>query len=154
MRHLAARGQLVSGGGGGAGCPVWLGATGLVGGSRGTHERGAERGPWSSKLQGRLKAWGGVWSRERGDLLCRAECPWHPGQSREAGGRLNNVCDGWRQGRQLPLPKRRGQNGGRYRAGCAIPEACRVVFRAVGAPCGRGNAAVNAWFEIAPFGAA
>ena len=35
----------------------------------------------------------------------------------------------------------------------AIPVACQVVFRAVGAPCGRGNAAVKDWFEISPSGA-
>ena len=59
MRHLPARGRLVSGGGGGAGLPIGLGATGPGGGSRGTHEGRAKRGPWSSKLQGGLKTWGG-----------------------------------------------------------------------------------------------
>ena len=59
MRHLPARGRLVSGGGGGAELPIGLGATGPGGGSRGTHECGAKRGPWSRKLQGGLKAWGG-----------------------------------------------------------------------------------------------
>ena len=46
-----------------------------------------------------------------------------------------------------------GCTGGRYRAGRAVPVACRVVFRAVGAASGRGNAAVKDWFEISPFGA-
>ena len=38
-------------------------------------------------------------------------------------------------------------------AGCAVPVACRVVFGAVGASCGRGIAAVEDRFEIASFGA-
>ena len=59
MRHLLARGRLISGGGGEAGLPIGLGATGPGGRSRGTHECRAKRGPWSSKLQGGLKAWGG-----------------------------------------------------------------------------------------------
>ena len=76
MRHLLARGRLFSGGWGGAGLPIGLGATGPGGGSRGTHERRAKRGPWGSKLQRGLKAWGeGVWRRERGDRLRLAECP-------------------------------------------------------------------------------
>ena len=58
MRHLQARGQLVSRGGGGAGLSIRLGATSPGGGSRGTHERRAKRGPWGSELQGGLKAWG------------------------------------------------------------------------------------------------
>ena len=56
VRHLPVRGRMVSGGGGGAGLPIGLGATGPGGGSRGTHERTAKRGPWGSKLQGGLKA--------------------------------------------------------------------------------------------------
>ena len=43
--------------------------------------------------------------------------------------------------------------GRRYGPGCAVPVACRVVFGAVGASCGRGNAAVEDRFEIAFFGA-
>ena len=43
--------------------------------------------------------------------------------------------------------------GRRYRAGRAVPVACRVVFEAVGATRGRGKAAVKDWFEISPFGA-
>ena len=96
---------------------------------------------------------GEVWKRERGDLLRPAECPWHPGRSREAGGRLVEVGYRGRQGRQLPLPGCGGQYGGGYGAGRAIPVTCRVVFGAVGAPCGGGNAAVKDWFEISPFGA-
>ena len=46
-----------------------------------------------------------------------------------------------------------GGPGGRYRAGRAVPVACRVVFGAVGATRRRGNAAVKDWFEISPFGA-
>ena len=44
---------------------------------------------------------------------------------------------------------------GWYMAGRAIPVtvACRVVFGAVRAMCGRGNAAVKDRFEISPFGA-
>ena len=66
MRHLPARGRLFSGGGGGAGLPIGLGATGPGGGSRGTHERRAKRGPWGSKLQRGLKAWGGGCGGESG----------------------------------------------------------------------------------------
>ena len=61
--------------------------------------------------------------------------------------------DGGPQGRQLPLLGRRGRRGGRYRAGRAVPVACRVVFKAVGAARGRGNAAVKDWFEVSSFGA-
>ena len=43
--------------------------------------------------------------------------------------------------------------GGRYGAGRAVPVACRMVFRAVGAARGRGNAAVKDWFEVSSFGA-
>ena len=50
-----------------------------------------------------------MWKKELGDLLRPAECPWHPGQSKEAGGRLVDVGDGGRQGRQHPLVGRRGQ---------------------------------------------
>ena len=46
-----------------------------------------------------------------------------------------------------------GGAGGRYRAGRAVPVACRVVFGAVGAARGRGNAAVKDWFEVSSFGA-
>ena len=46
-----------------------------------------------------------------------------------------------------------GGTGGRYGAGRAVPVACQVVFGAVGATRGRGNAAVKDWFEISPFGA-
>ena len=59
MRHLPARGRLISGGGGEAGLPIGLGATGSGGRPQGTHECRAKRSPWSSKLQGGLKAWGG-----------------------------------------------------------------------------------------------
>ena len=47
----------------------------------------------------------------------------------------------------------RGITGRRYRAGRAIPVACRVVFRAVGATCGGGDVAVKNWFEISTAGA-
>ena len=68
MRHLPAQGRLISGGRGGAGLPIGLGATGPGGGSRETHERRAKRGPWSSKLQGGLKAWGGGVEQGAGGL--------------------------------------------------------------------------------------
>ena len=42
--------------------------------------------------------------------------------------------------------------GGRYRAGRAIPVTCRVVFGAVGAACGGGDAAVKDWLEVSTFG--
>ena len=45
----------------------------------------------------------------------------------------------------------RGSALGSYRAGRAIVVARRVVFGAVGATCGRGNAAVKDWFQISPF---
>ena len=43
--------------------------------------------------------------------------------------------------------------GGRYRAGRAIPVTYRVVFGAVGAMCGGGDAAVKDWLEVSTFGA-
>ena len=46
-----------------------------------------------------------------------------------------------------------GNTGRRNRAGSAVPVTCRVVFGTVGTSCGRGNAAVEDWFEISPFGA-
>ena len=46
-----------------------------------------------------------------------------------------------------------GGTRGRYRAGRAIPVTCRVVFGAVGAACGRGDAAVKDWLEVSAFGA-
>ena len=46
-----------------------------------------------------------------------------------------------------------GIAGRRYRAGCAVRVACRVVFGGVGASCGGGNAAFDDRFEIASFGA-
>ena len=42
----------------------------------------------------------------------------------------------------------RGKTGRRYRACRAIPVACRVVFGAVGATSGGGDAAVEDWLEI------
>ena len=45
MRHLPARGRLIYGGVGGAELPIGLGATGPIGGPRGTHERRVKRGP-------------------------------------------------------------------------------------------------------------
>ena len=47
----------------------------------------------------------------------------------------------------------RGNTRGRYRAGCAIPVTCRVVFGAVGAASGGGDAAVEDWVEISTPGA-
>ena len=41
-----------------------------------------------------------------------------------------------------------GSTRGGYRAGRAVPVACRVVFGAVGAASGGGDAAVEDWFEI------
>ena len=38
-------------------------------------------------------------------------------------------------------------------AGRAIPITCRVVFGAVGATCGGGDAAVKDWLEVSTFGA-
>ena len=67
--------------------------------------RRAALGVGNSRRNSRT-AGGGVWKRERWDLLRRAECPWHPDQSREVGGQLNEVGDVGRQGRQLPLPDR------------------------------------------------
>ena len=46
-----------------------------------------------------------------------------------------------------------GTMGRGYWVGRAVLVACRVVFRRVGAACGRGNAAVEDWFEISSFGA-
>ena len=91
---------------------------------------------------------GGVWKRERGDLFRRAECGWHPGQSEEAGGWLVEVGGGEQEVRHLPLLGCQGQYGGRYRVGRAIPVTCRVVFGAVRATSGGGDAAVEDWFEI------
>ena len=42
----------------------------------------------------------------------------------------------------------RGKPGGRYRACHAIPVTCGVVFGAVEATSGGGDAAVEDWFEI------
>ena len=47
---------------------------------------------------------GGVWKRERGDLYRPVEGPWHPGQSKEAGGWLVETGGGGREVRHLPLP--------------------------------------------------
>ena len=44
-----------------------------------------------------------------------------------------------------------GITGRRDSAGRAIPVDCQVGFGAVGATCGRGNAAVKHWFEKTPF---
>ena len=49
----------MSRGGGGAGLPIGLGATGPGGGPLGAHECRAGRGPWSGELQRGLTAWGG-----------------------------------------------------------------------------------------------
>ena len=46
-----------------------------------------------------------------------------------------------------------GLTRGRYKAGRAVLVAYRMVFGAVGATSGRGNAAVKDWFEISPLGA-
>ena len=40
-----------------------------------------------------------------------------------------------------------------YRAGRTVPVASRVVFGAVGAACGGGDAAVKNWLEVSTFGA-
>ena len=55
---------------------------------------------------------GGVWKRRRGALFRPAECPWHPGRSKEAGGWLVEVGDGGRRVRRLPPLGRQGQYGG------------------------------------------
>ena len=63
---------MVSGDGGEVGLPIGLGATGPGGGSRETHERRAQRGPWGSKIYGGLKAWGGGCGRgSRGKCFIR-----------------------------------------------------------------------------------
>ena len=46
-----------------------------------------------------------------------------------------------------------GNTERRYRAGRAVPVASQVVLGTVGAACGRGNAAVEDWFEVSPSGA-
>ena len=73
---------------------------------------------------GNSRPGGGVWKRERGDLFGPAECPWHPGQSKEAGGWLVEVGDGGREVGHLPPLGCQGQYGGRYRAGRTIPVPC------------------------------
>ena len=122
MRHLPGRGRLFSGGGGGAGLPIGLGATSPGGGSGRTHESRAKRGPWGSKLQRGLKALGGgVWKRGWVGRLRLAECPWHPGQSKGAGGRLIEVGDGERWGRSLLLLGRWERYGGEVWGGLCNP---------------------------------
>ena len=68
------------------------------------------------------------------------------------GGGLSWTAGGSRGG-CLRFQDVGGDTGGRYRAGRAVSVACQVVFRTVEASCGRGNAAVEDWFEISPFGA-
>ena len=94
-----------------------------------------------------------MWKRAQGDLLRPPEYQWHPGRSREAGGRLGGVGDGGGPGRHLPLLGLLGRCGGGYRAGRAVPVACRVVFAELGAARGRGNVAVKDRFEVTSFGA-
>ena len=95
-------------------------------------------GPMSAGRRGALgvansngcsRTGGGGWRSERGELLSPAECPWHPSQSREAGGRLIEMGDRGRQGWQHPLPERRGQCGGEVQGGpyspCSLPSGLR-----------------------------
>ena len=125
VRHLPARGRLFSGGRGGAGLPIGLGAASPGGGTRGTHERRAERGPWGSKLQRGLKTWGGgcgrrsegagfVWLNIHGIRVSRGELAsgwlrWAPGGSRGGIFHFRGVGSG---------------TGGRYRAGRTVSVAC------------------------------
>ena len=122
--------------------------------TRGTHERRAKRGPWGSKLQGEFKAWGRgcgggsggscfVWLGVHGVRVSRRQ-----------------LVDGWlrwaaggSRGDHLCFRNVGGNTRRRYRAGCVVPVACRVVFGTVGATCRRDNAAVEDWFEISPCGA-
>ena len=53
----------------------------------------------------------GVWKRERGDLFPPAECPWHLGQSKEAGRWLVGVGGGGREWRHLTHLGPQGQYG-------------------------------------------
>ena len=53
-----------------------------------------------------------MWKKEREDMFRPAECPWHPGQSKEAGGRLVEAGDGGQEVRRLPPLGRQGQYGG------------------------------------------
>ena len=96
---------------------------------------------------------GGGCKRKRGSRIRPAECPWHPGQSKRAGKRLNDVGVGGQQERRPPPLGRQERYGGRYRASRAILVTCRVVFGAVGAACGGGHAAVKDWLQVSTFGA-
>ena len=154
MRHLPVRGRLFSGGRGGAGLPIGLGATSPGGGSRGTHERRAERGPWGSKLQRGLKTWGGGCGRRSGG----AGFVWlnihgiRVGRGELASGWLRWATGGGRGG----IFRFRGVGsgtGGRNRACRTVSVACRVVFGTVGAACGGGDAAVKDWLEVSTLGA-
>ena len=154
MRHLPARGRMFSGGAGGAGLPIRLGATGPGGGFRGTHESRAKRGPWSSELQGGLKTWGGGCGSGRGGTLfvCLSVHGVRVGRGKLVGGSLGRGTGGDRRS-SFRFRGVGGGTGGRYRAGGRVPLACRVVFGAVGPMCGRGNAAVKDCFEVSLFAA-
>ena len=125
VRNLPARGRLFSGGGGGAGLPVALGATGPGGGSRVTHEGRAKRGPWGSKLQRGLKACG--WGCGRG--TGGACCVWlnvhsiRVSRTELVSGSLRRAMRGGGGGFFRFWDVGSG-TGGRYRAGRAIPIAC------------------------------
>ena len=148
MRHLPARGRLISRGRGGAGLPIGWGATGPGGGSRGTHERRTKRSPWGGKLQRGLKTWGGGCGGGSGETcFVRLDVDGiRVGRRKWEGGWLRGAAEGggcgiirfWGVG---------GRTGG-YWASRAIPVTCRVVLRAVGAASRGGDAAVEDWFEI------
>ena len=124
VRHLPARGRQVSRGGGGAGLPIGLGATGPGGGPRGGHECGAESCPWGGELQGGLKVWGGGVEEGTGVSFRPVGCPWRPDQ-REAVVEWRvemNVGRGW-SGRLPPFQGCWGHYGGGYRTGRAVPVA-------------------------------
>ena len=83
---------------------------------------------------GHTRPGGGVWMREQGDLFRPAECPWHPGQSKEAGGWLVAVGAGGRDVRQLPPLGRQRQYLGEVHGGPSSPSNLLS-----GLPTGWGN---------------
>ena len=62
-----------------------------------------------------------MWKSERGDLFRPAECPWHPGQSKEVGGWLVEVGDRGREVRRLPPLGRQEQYRGEVQGGPCNP---------------------------------
>ena len=89
-----------------------------------------------------------MWKRERGDLFRPAECPWHPSYSKEAGGWLVEMGDGWWKVRRPPPLGCQGQYGGEVQGGPCNP--CNLLS-GLGSSWGTergGDAAVEDWFEI------